>query len=53
VLAERHCGVHVVAVVRGGADVGSQSIDTIKLNFMGLLVVPTGLGSKPLTTFRV
>jgi hypothetical protein len=37
---------------RGGTDVGSQSTDTIKLNFMDPLVVPTGLGSKPLATFR-
>ena len=35
VLASRHCGVCVVAGVRGGTDVGSQSTDTIKLNFIG------------------
>jgi hypothetical protein len=33
------------------ADVGPQSTETIKLNFMGM-IVPTGLGSKPLATLR-
>jgi hypothetical protein len=51
VFAGRPCGVCVVASVRGEADVGSQSTETIKLNFMGM-IVPTGLGSKPLATLR-